>query len=86
MATDTATLPTRRDAAEAPHSLLDTNSAAATLGISRRTLQELAASREIAFVKIGRCTRFDPADLAAFVERNRVKAAGWKKPLTPCAR
>lgn len=73
------TQPTRRDAAEATHNLLDTNSAARALGIGRRTLQERVAAREIAFVKIGRCTRFHPADLAAFIERNRVKEAGWKK-------
>ena len=58
--------------------LLNTNEAAAHLGISKRTIQELAASRKLAFIKFGRNVRFDPADLAAFAEKNRVKAIGWK--------
>jgi excisionase family DNA binding protein len=67
-----------RQGAEIPFRLLDTTEAAATLGIGRRTLQELLAAREVACVKIGRSTRFDPADLAAYVDRNRRKASGWK--------
>lgn len=71
--------PTRPGAAEAPLlKLLDTNEAASALGIGRRTLQERVESREIACIKIGRAVRFHPDDLAAFIERNRVKAFGWK--------
>lgn len=72
--------PTRRDAAAeaSPFKLLDTNEAAAVLGIGRRTLQERVESREIGCVRIGRAVRFHPDDLAAFIERNRQKAAGWK--------
>ena len=58
--------------------LLTTDEAAARLGISKRTIQELAASRKVAFIKFGRNVRFDPTDLAAFTEKNRVKAMGWK--------
>ena len=58
--------------------LLITEQAAAFLGISKRTIQELTASRKLAFIKFGRNVRFDPADLAAFAEKNRVKANGWK--------
>ncbi len=58
--------------------LLDTNEAAASLDIGRRTLQEHVAARRIAHIKIGRAIRFHPDDLADFVNRNRVKAAGWK--------
>ena len=58
--------------------LLNTDEAAAELSISRRTLQELVSSRALGCVKIGRAVRFHPDDLAAFVERNRVKAVGWK--------
>jgi|LakMenE18May11ns_1017448.scaffolds.fasta_scaffold9439354_3 excisionase family DNA binding protein len=58
--------------------LLITEQAAAFLGISKRTIQELTASRKLAFIKFGRNVRFDPADLAAFAEKNRVKAIGWK--------
>ena len=58
--------------------LLNTEEAADCLGIGKRTLQELTASRKLAFIKFGRNVRFDPADLAAFAEKNRVKATGWK--------
>ena len=92
----TTNTPTRRDAAEAPHPLLDTKQVfsaqtqtelpklltttetAQALGVSKRTLQELAAERKIAQIKFGRNVRFDPADIAAFIEANRLKAAGWK--------
>ena len=66
-------------AAEAPHiQLLTTNEAAARLGIGKRTIQELIASRKLTFIKFGRNVRFDTADLAVFAEKNRVKAIGWK--------
>ena len=58
--------------------LLNTDEAAACLGIGKRTLQELTASRKLAFIKFGRNVRFDMADLDAFKEKNRVKAIGWK--------
>lgn len=58
--------------------LLTTDEAAAFLHVSKRTVQELAAARKLAFVKFGRNVRFDPADLAAFAEANKVKAIGWK--------
>jgi excisionase family DNA binding protein len=75
------TAPTRRDAAEASiDRLLRTLEAARFLGMGKRTVQELVADRKLAFVKIGRALRFDPADLRAFVESNKIKAAGWKGP------
>jgi excisionase family DNA binding protein len=75
----TAQTPMRPAAAEAaPFKLLDTNECAAALGIGRRTLQERVAACEIAVVKIGKSVRFHPDDIAAFVERNRRKARGWK--------
>ena len=58
--------------------IADTPAAARTLGVGKRTVQELVADRKLACIKIGRAVRFDPADLRAFVESNRVKAAGWK--------
>lgn len=58
--------------------LLTTDEAAARLGISKRTIQELTASRKLAFIKFGRNVRFSEADLAEFTEKNRVKAVGWK--------
>ena len=64
--------------AEMPFKLYDTTQTADILGIGRRGVQERVASRELACIKIGRSTRFSAADIADFVERNRVKALGWK--------
>ncbi len=78
---ETKPLPTRRGAADAPTHLihlLNTDEAAESLRVSRRTVQQLAAERKIATIKFGRNLRFDPADLAAFAEANKIKAVGWK--------
>jgi excisionase family DNA binding protein len=71
---------TRRDAAEAPHfrPLLKSPEAARVLNVGKRTLAELIAERKIGFIKTGRSVRFAPEDLDAFVERQRIKAQGWK--------
>ena len=58
--------------------LLSVMEAAAVLGISKRTLQELTAARKLAKIAFGRNVRYDEADLARFVEAHRVKPAGWK--------
>jgi excisionase family DNA binding protein len=58
--------------------LLNTQEAAQRLGVSKRTLQELAAERKIAQIKFGRNVRYSIADLEAFVDANRSKAIGWK--------
>lgn len=72
--------PTRSDAAEKAsfHHLLTTSETALVLGIGKRTLQEKLEAREIGCVKIGRSTRFSQEDITGFIERNRVKAIGWK--------
>jgi excisionase family DNA binding protein len=64
--------------AEMPFKLFNTNQTADILGIGRRGVQEKVASRELACIKIGRSTRFSAQDIADFVERNRVRAIGWK--------
>jgi excisionase family DNA binding protein len=71
---------TRRDAAEASKiiPLFTTQEAAAVLGVGKRTLQELATKRKIAFVKIGRSVRFHTDDLIDFIESQKIKAQGWK--------
>lgn len=72
--------PTRRETAEVSqlHPLLTTNEAAAALNQSRRTIQERCADGSLAFIKIGRSIRFHRDDIAAFIEKNRRKAVGWK--------
>jgi excisionase family DNA binding protein len=71
---------TRRDAAEASKitPLFNTQEAAVVLGVGKRTLQELAATRKIAFIKIGRSVRFHTNDLIDFIESQKIKAQGWK--------
>jgi excisionase family DNA binding protein len=71
---------TRRSAAEAQqfHPLLNSPEAARELKIGKRTLAQLIAERKIGFIKIGRSVRFSREDLDAFVERQRIKAQGWK--------
>ena len=58
--------------------LLNTQEAAQRLGVSKRTIQELASERKLAFIKFGRNVRFAVADLEAFIDANRSKAIGWK--------
>jgi excisionase family DNA binding protein len=49
--------------------LVDEREASRRLGISPRTLWDLANSGQIKCVKIGRLKRYSVAELAAFVER-----------------
>lgn len=52
--------------------LLDERTAARRLGISRRSMWGLADSGAIPFIRIGpRLKRYDPRDLADFIDRNR---------------
>jgi excisionase family DNA binding protein len=71
---------TRRGTAEVSqfNPLLTTTEAARALGLGKRTLAQLIAERKVGFIKIGRSVRFSREDLDAFVERQRVKAQGWK--------
>ena len=50
--------------------------AAALLGISTRKLWTLSNTGEIPAVRFGRCVRFRPEDLEAFIERHRSDRPG----------
>ena len=54
--------------------LLTVEEAAERLGTSVRFLRRLIAERRIAFVRVGRHVRIDPADLEAFIAAGRVEA------------
>ena len=54
--------------------LLTVEEAAERLGTSVRFLRRLIAERRIAFVRVGRHVRIDPADLEAFIATGRVEA------------
>jgi excisionase family DNA binding protein len=59
-----------------PAVLLDVPKAAGRLGITERHLRELIYRREVPYVKVGRLVRFDPTDLAAWLEARKVPAGG----------
>jgi excisionase family DNA binding protein len=54
--------------------LLSVEEAAERLGTSVRFLRRLIAERRIAYTKLGRHVRIDPADLEAFIAAGRVEA------------
>jgi len=56
-----------------PTELLTIEEAAERIKMSVRYLRRAVAERRIAFHRLGRSIRFDPADLAAFVQANRVE-------------
>lgn len=56
-----------------PAELLTIREAAGRIGMSVRYVRRAVAERQIAFHRIGRSIRIDPADLAAFVHAGRVE-------------
>lgn len=54
--------------------LLTVEDAATYLAVSKSTLYGWVWQRRIAFVKVGRALRFDPADLREFIRANRIQA------------
>lgn len=57
-------------------SLLNYSAAAERLGIAKQTLRQWVSSGRITFYKVGRYTRFSPADLDAFLEAHRHPVIG----------
>jgi excisionase family DNA binding protein len=53
--------------------LLTVEQAAERLGTSVRFVRRLVAERRIAYVKVGRHVRLDPADVEAFIGASRVE-------------
>ncbi len=51
--------------------LLNARDACRALAIGRRKLWELTNTGELPCVRIGRAVRYDPRDLAAFIEKRR---------------
>ena len=52
--------------------LLTVDEAAERLGTTTRFVRRLVAERRIAYVKVGRHVRLDPADVEAFIAARRV--------------
>jgi excisionase family DNA binding protein len=53
------------------HTLLTVDDVAEHLGVNVRHVRRLVQERRLRYVKWGRLLRFDPADIAAFVDEHR---------------
>jgi excisionase family DNA binding protein len=58
-----------------PAGLVDSDAAAAMLGVETRMVRRLVQERRIAFVKVGKLVRFKPEVLCAFIEANTTEPA-----------
>ncbi len=56
---------------ELPPRLLDITTLAELLGVNSRHVRRLVAERRIPFIKWGHLIRFDPNDIAVWLETNR---------------
>jgi excisionase family DNA binding protein len=56
----------------APSSLLDMEGVACWLGTSVRHVQRLVTERRIPYLKVGHFIRFDPGDVALWIEEQKV--------------
>jgi excisionase family DNA binding protein len=53
--------------------MLNIDQVAERLGTSPRFVRRLVAERRIAFTKVGRHVRFNPADIEGFIQAGRVE-------------
>jgi excisionase family DNA binding protein len=68
------------EAKEVPR-LLDVAGLAERLGVTERHVRRLVAERRIPFLKWGRLLRFDPCEIAAFLDDARVPARSVSHPI-----
>jgi|JI10StandDraft_1071094.scaffolds.fasta_scaffold3900358_1 excisionase family DNA binding protein len=66
-----------------PSELWDIDEVADYFGTGKRFIYRLTSEHRIRYMKIGRALRFDPADVAAFLERE--KAQNDPAPASPPA-
>jgi excisionase family DNA binding protein len=64
-----------------PARLLDITGLAEHLGVNVRHIRRLVAERRIPFIKWGHLIRFDPAEIATWIEQSRVPVNGtsWRR-------
>lgn len=55
-----------------PGALIDTEALAGRLGVTERFVRRLVDERRIPFLKIGKFIRFDPDEIAAWIDEHRV--------------
>ncbi len=65
----------------APNEILlwNVHQAAEALNIPSGTLYGWVSQRMIPYVKVGGCLRFDPKDIKAWIESQKVDIADWRK-------
>jgi excisionase family DNA binding protein len=61
--------------------LLDLDEVAAHLGVSTRHVRRLVAERRIPFLKWGHLLRFDPAEIATWLDECRVRPPSMSQRL-----
>ena len=62
-----------RELTETPRPLLTVDDAATRLAVTPRFVRRLVAERRIAFHRVGKFIRFDPADVDVFILEGRVE-------------
>ena len=62
-----------RSGAQPPVSLLGIDEVASWLGVEAGFVRRLIAERRIPFVKIGKYVRFDPSEVAGWIDGQRVQ-------------
>jgi excisionase family DNA binding protein len=75
-ARNTSSMPARTDRLP---TLLDIDGVAEHLGVNERHVRRLVAERRIPFVKWGHLLRFDPAEIAVWLDRQRVAVGGRRR-------
>ena len=72
----------RRPQHDVPH-LLDLHAVAARLALSERHVRRLVSERKIPYMKVGHLLRFNPAEIADWLDASRVPVhtPGWKPML-----
>jgi excisionase family DNA binding protein len=56
-----------------PDQLLTVDQLAERLGTSIRHIRRLVAERRVPYVKVGRLVRFDPTEIAVWLDKHRVQ-------------
>jgi excisionase family DNA binding protein len=63
--------------------LLTMDELAERLGVTQRHVRRLVAERRVPFLKVGRFVRFDPAQISAWLDSNRVPGQRAEQPRGP---
>lgn len=68
-----------RQPGSSPPGLLDVEGVAAMLGVGVRLIRRFVDQRRIPFVKVGHYVRFDPREIATWINERRVPERGDRR-------